>query len=119
MGRRWLAQRHEDKYSVGIPDVSFIFDRVSGWLELKAASTLKEPLKLRKSQMVWMSSRERAGCPCLLMVGVGKEWVGIRVTDLVNKSIPSRANTFDLLGMGAVKSDDPFEVLKQLEIQNG
>lgn len=36
MATRWHAQRHEDKYSKGIPDVSFgIAKRTDGWVELK------------------------------------------------------------------------------------
>lgn len=34
MGWRWKAQRHEDKYSVGIPDVSYAI-KYHGWIELK------------------------------------------------------------------------------------
>jgi hypothetical protein len=32
----WHSQRHEDKYSSGIPDVSFGLNSVDGWIELKA-----------------------------------------------------------------------------------
>lgn len=36
MTGRWHAQRHEDKYSKGIPDVSFgIQKKAEGWIELK------------------------------------------------------------------------------------
>lgn len=36
MVARWHAQRHEDKHSKGIPDVSFgIQKRAEGWIELK------------------------------------------------------------------------------------
>ena len=36
MVARWHAQRHEDKHSTGIPDVSFgIGRRSEGWVELK------------------------------------------------------------------------------------
>lgn len=36
MTTRWHAQRHEDKYSKGIPDVSFgIGRKADGWVELK------------------------------------------------------------------------------------
>lgn len=36
MGGSWHAQRHEDKYSTGIADVSFGMGRLSdGWIELK------------------------------------------------------------------------------------
>ena len=34
MGNLWEAQRHEDKYSTGIPDVSYATDH-HGWIELK------------------------------------------------------------------------------------
>lgn len=40
MSSRWHAQRHEDKYSTGIPDVSYgIGRRGEGWIELKFLKT--------------------------------------------------------------------------------
>lgn len=34
LGGVWEAQRHEDRYSVGVPDVSYATDH-HGWIELK------------------------------------------------------------------------------------
>jgi hypothetical protein len=40
---RWHAQRHEDKHSTGIPDVSFgIQKRSDGWIELKFLKRLPD-----------------------------------------------------------------------------
>lgn len=33
---RWIVQRHEDKYSVGISDLSYALRDTMGWIELKA-----------------------------------------------------------------------------------
>lgn len=38
MGNRWEAQRHEDKLTSGIPDVSYSMNGVHGWIELKYLS---------------------------------------------------------------------------------
>lgn len=35
MGLRWHVQRHEDKYSTGIADLSYACKGVDGWLEAK------------------------------------------------------------------------------------
>ncbi len=35
MGASWDAQRHEDKFTTGIPDVSYALFGTSGWIELK------------------------------------------------------------------------------------
>jgi len=41
MGNLWEAQRHEDKYSTGIPDVSYATDH-HGWIELKSVDVRDE-----------------------------------------------------------------------------
>jgi hypothetical protein len=44
MNTRWHAQRHEDKYSTGIPDVSYGIKRLAdGWIELKYTPALPTP----------------------------------------------------------------------------
>jgi len=72
MRGRWDAQRHEDKYSVGIPDVSYGLNGVNGWIELKAYS--KWPTKgfphLEPEQVNWLIDRGRKGGYCFLMAKI-------------------------------------------------
>lgn len=35
MKGHWSVQRHEDKYSVGIADISYAANGIDGWIELK------------------------------------------------------------------------------------
>lgn len=62
-------QRHEDKYSVGIPDFSYGWDNADGWVELKTLAREPKPktvfdfdLKyLKPEQRNWMSKRAASG----------------------------------------------------------
>lgn len=79
MRGRWDAQRHEDKYSDSIPDVSFARGGVDGWLELKIipawpkkANTPINLSHLRPGQVNWLEDRGRAGNgACYLLLAVG------------------------------------------------
>ena len=63
MKGRWHATRHEDKLTLGIPDVSYGMNGVAGWIELKFVS--KPPARggavavphFSKEQRRWMLSR--------------------------------------------------------------
>jgi len=68
MGKRWFAQRHEDKFSAGIPDVSYVYGGQTGWIELKYME--KEPVcdtpnwdirNFRPAQRVWMDQQLKYG----------------------------------------------------------
>jgi hypothetical protein len=71
MTARWHCQRHEDKYSTGIPDVSFgIQKRSEGWIELKWLNRLPEfngkPWDFKydhftSDQRNWLEMRTRHG----------------------------------------------------------
>jgi hypothetical protein len=115
MGKLWLAQRHEDRYSVGVPDVSFIMNGMSGWIELKEAATFQERLKIRRSQLVWMAEREAAGGCCILLAQCKKLWVGIRVTAKVKRQLFlfEKVTTDHLIAIGATVGS-PMEVLTKL-----
>ena len=59
----WEVQRHEDKHSVGIPDLSFTINR-HGWMELKAVSPLKDKVHIphfSEQQKNWMFRFGRRG----------------------------------------------------------
>ena len=64
----WHAQRHEDRYSTGIPDISFALAGVDGWLELKKLPEApKNPDRIFKiphllpEQVLWLNGRGDAG----------------------------------------------------------
>lgn len=76
MPEDFLPQRHEDKYSSGIPDLSFVWRGVSGWIELKSASPA---IHIRPAQAAWMLKRTRAGVPCILLARHQLLWAGVRV----------------------------------------
>lgn len=92
MGNRWLPQRHEDKHSVGIPDLSYCINR-SGWMELKYSPLPKNPdtvIKIKHwtvKQRNWIVSRgEKIGmCFVLLQVGSSYLLIGWDKCDLINK----------------------------------
>lgn len=82
MGTRWHVQSHEDKHSVGIPDLSFAVDGVNGWIELKhvliaesklAGNPIIKPAKFTPSQVNWLNKRGKKGGYCYVLVKVGSE----------------------------------------------
>ena len=79
MGGRWHHQRHEDKYSSDVPDISFAYMDHHGWIELKTAKD-NEVIKLRPGQINWLLKR---GGHSFLMVrqlddrGRHRQWVGV------------------------------------------
>lgn len=77
MGPRWDAQRHEDKYSTGIPDVSYGCRGRDGWIELKYLE--KEPAPRTRSwdfryshftaeQRNWLTRRMERGSGRLFLL---------------------------------------------------
>ena len=79
MGSRWHAQRHEDKYSSGIPDVSYAIDGADGWLELKYLPAWPKrqetPVKIGLSEIQrhWLTCRGRAGAGrCFVLAKIGR-----------------------------------------------
>lgn len=72
----WDAQRHEDRFEIGIPDVSFAAPGISGWIELKKlpkwpsrdTAVLRVP-HLYPEQVNWLETRGRwsDGCAWLLL----------------------------------------------------
>lgn len=66
----WHAQRHEDKHSLGIPDVSYGFGGSDGWLELKYRPALPKSLRapwdwspkdFTPEQRNWLGQRSAKG----------------------------------------------------------
>lgn len=74
-------QRHEDKYSVGIPDLSFGLDGIGGWVELKYREAFPQDpdqaVRCRHfthEQRAWLKRRGRASGHCFLLWQIGKEY---------------------------------------------
>lgn len=79
LGFHW--QRHEDKFTSGIPDCSFASENGEGWVELKTYDSwprdASEPLKftdLKPTQVNWAIARIRAGGNVWFLVEVKKDW---------------------------------------------
>lgn len=75
-GYHW--QRHEDKLTAGIPDCSYGFNRVNGWVELKTYDNWPSDgmLKwedLKPEQVNWLIARGKAGGHCFLLLEVGTD----------------------------------------------
>lgn len=77
---RWHAQRHEDRLTPGIPDVSWACEGKDGWLELKALRAWPKradtPVRvgLTAEQAAWLEARGRlGGGRCHVLVRVGQE----------------------------------------------
>ncbi len=73
-GRRWSVQAHEDKISNYIPDLSFGFQRVDGWIEVKYLPRVPKSLAAiphyTYGQQEWLINRGAKGSGhCYLWVG--------------------------------------------------
>lgn len=82
MGTRWDAQSHEDRYSTGVPDLSFSLrdGKGNGWIELKQVEkwgkegSLVKPRKFTSEQINWLTKRHRYGGGCFVLVKVEKDY---------------------------------------------
>jgi hypothetical protein len=76
MRGRWHVQRHEDRLTAGIPDVSFAMNGIDGWIELKARARISASISLGLSneQAIWLYRRGKIGSGhCFVMARIGKE----------------------------------------------
>ena len=78
----WNAQRHEDEFALGIPDVSFGAKHVQGWIELKQIpkwpvrpSTEVRVDHFTKQQRAWLKIRQIYGDRCWLLLKIEKTWM--------------------------------------------
>ncbi len=79
MGTRWHVQSHEDRYSEGIPDLSFGVVGANGWIELKQvekwpvrANTVVKPKKFTPAQANWLLRRGKKAGFCYVLVKVAQ-----------------------------------------------
>lgn len=79
MGSSWDAQSHEDRYSSGIPDMSYGIDGVNGWIELKQLPAypdngiIKHP-KYTSQQVNWSVKRGKKGGHCFLLFKIRNDY---------------------------------------------
>lgn len=111
MGRDWDAQRHEDRYSVDIPDVSFALPHgVAGWVELKAEGKSGE-FEVSPGQIRWMLRRARLGVRCVLMArAAGGWWAGALVAPRDEWALLGARAAPDVAAIG-VRDPSPRRVL--------
>ncbi len=124
MAGRWHCQRHEDKYSTGIPDVSFGIGRVSdGWIELKYLDKLPRDLRVRPfdfaldhltpEQRNWMDLRSKFGTGrVFLMLQAGDAyylWHWPKLSEMLGR-VPF--NKIDQIAIGVWQRKIPFDDLK-------
>jgi len=76
----WHAQRHEDKLTLGIPDVSYGMRGVGGWVELKYLHNwpkMKDTVvtidHYTSEQRKWLRHRGRHDQHCWLFLRVGRD----------------------------------------------
>jgi hypothetical protein len=87
MGSRWDAQRHEDKYTTGIPDLSYS-TTVGGWIELKFTATEPAPNKSLRfkhftpEQRNWLVKHGNRTGLCFLFMRVGPKFILLRHSQL-------------------------------------
>jgi len=77
MGTQWDVQSHEDKYTHGIPDLSFGTYGKCGWIELKRVihwpmreDTLIKFHRYTAEQVNWLRGRGKKGGHCFVLVQV-------------------------------------------------
>ena len=81
-------QRHEDMAAAGIPDLSYAWNGVDGWIELKYYPKWKKQDhnhidSWTKVQRLWLYKRTRAGNGnCFLFVKIGKEYLLFKLDEL-------------------------------------
>jgi len=78
----WHAQRHEDKLTLGIPDVSYGARKANGWIELKYLPAWPKQAKTEvkiehytTEQKRWLRNRGQYGGLCWLFLRVGDEFM--------------------------------------------
>jgi hypothetical protein len=79
MGTRWHVQSHEDRYSEGIPDLSYGVPGAGGWIELKQvekwpvkAESLVKPKKFTPAQVNWLLRRGKRAGFCYILIKVAQ-----------------------------------------------
>jgi hypothetical protein len=134
MGKLWDAQRHEDKLTCGIPDVSYAIEGQSGWIELKclekwpSSNIIVRVPHLTPYQKLWLFLRGNHG-HAFLFLKVDRDYLLFDGRDImevgkVKKDDLIRLSTFHSKGFekdGFIRAiSQPYErrKTKNLEDEN-
>ena len=122
LGFHW--QRHEDKFSRGIPDCSFGSSGVCGWVELKTYDSWPRnsdtPLRftdLKPEQVNWMMARGSSSGRCWWLVSVSDDWflIGWEYSrDLGSMTRSELLSAADIWGSGPIPAK-----LSQILVNDG
>ena len=104
----WMTQRHEDKISTGIPDISFVSPCSDGWIEMKA-TTGDRALKIRIAQVNWLCDRSRfAHFSGYMLCRADKKWLVAQIAERDRDFLMSgkvKPSTWSMLTRPFVTSD--------------
>jgi hypothetical protein len=83
------AERHEDKFALGVADVSFAHAGVHGWIELKflpvwpkRAGTVVRVDHFTAEQRQWLKAKGAAGGHVFVLLQVAREYLLFRWQDI-------------------------------------
>ncbi len=124
-----MFQRHEDTYSVGISDVSYVYStptsHVRGWIELKYAPAWPKrdatPLRLRhftKEQRNWLRKQGELGGHTWLLLQVDRDYILIKWCDLAPLGNVCKKDILNLCELWSRHTLD-YASLKQYLITGG
>jgi hypothetical protein len=72
--------RVENRVMKGMPDVHFIKDGVSGWIELKFLPDWPKkrmPTGLKLNQALWLDKYSENGGRCWILIRIGRDFMGL------------------------------------------
>lgn len=75
-----IMYRVENRVMSGMPDVHFIKDGVSGWIELKYMKDWPKkriPVGLKLSQAYWLEKYAENGGRCWILIRIGRDFIGL------------------------------------------
>ena len=112
--KKMKMYRVENRVMKGMPDVHYIQDGQSGWIELKYLKSwpkTRMSIGLRLNQSLWLKEYDEHKGQCWVLIRVGRDFVGLihgrdakRLFDR-----PSRKDFFDMMSykkLGNMKKED-------------
>jgi hypothetical protein len=106
--------RVENRVAKGMPDVHYLKDGKSGWIELKYIpdwSPKRVSVGLRKNQVFWLKEYDENKGRCWILVRIGRDFIGLIDGKNAEKLFkrPSKNEFINLLSWnkrGNMKSED-------------
>lgn len=106
--------RVENRVAKGMPDVHYLKDGKSGWIELKYMSDWnprRVSIGLRKNQVFWLKEYDENKGRCWILVRIGRDFIGLidgKNADKLFKR-PSKKDFYEMLSWskrGNMKNED-------------